>query len=102
MMRFLGVLRGAGDLTCGEETLARAEYDFDDFLMNPGQVMCSGELRMPWEALRDVFGRRDLHLLTDDGRHLSLQFSEKMLRPESDAAHVNVGGDLPPASEWRH
>ena len=70
--------------------------------MKPGQVMCSGELRMPWEALKDLFGRRDLQLVTDDGRHLSLQFSEKTLRAESDAAHVNVGGDLPLASEWRH
>lgn len=102
MMQYLGGLRGAGDLTCGEETLARAEYDFDGFLMKPGQVMCSGELRVAWETLKDVFGRRDLHLRTDDGRHLSLQFSEKTLRSESDAAHVNVGGDLPPASEWRH
>lgn len=102
MMRFLGVLRGAGVVACGEKTLSRADYDFDGFLMKPGQVMCSGELRMPWDALKDLFGRRDLHLLTDDGRHLSLQFSEKTLRAESDAAHVNVAGDLPPASEWRH
>lgn len=101
-MQYLGGLRGAGVVASGEQALFRADYDFDGFLMNPGQVMCSGELRMPWEALRDVFGRRDLHLLTDDGRHLSLQFSEKTLRSESDAAHVNVGGDLPPASEWRH
>ncbi|MBE0531381.1 MAG: hypothetical protein IH626_11170 [Rhodospirillales bacterium] len=101
-MHYLGGLRGAGVVACGEETLARADYEFDGFLMKPGQVMCSGELRMPWEALKDLFGRRDLKLVTDDGRHLSLQFSEKTLRAESDAAHVNVGGDLPLASEWRH
>jgi hypothetical protein len=101
-MHYLGGLRGAGVVACGEETLARADYEFDGFLMKPGQVMCSGELRMPWEALKDLFGRRDLQLVTDDGRHLSLQFSEKTLRAESDAAHVNVGGDLPLASEWRH
>jgi hypothetical protein len=101
-MHYLGGLRGAGILTCGDQTIARADYDFDGFLTKPGEVTCSGEIRMPCEALRQVFGRRDLRLLTDDGRHLSLQFSEKRLPAESDAAHVNVAGDLPPASEWRH
>jgi len=101
-MRYLGGLRGAGTLTCGEQTIARADYDFDGYLVKPGEVTCSGEIRTSCQALRDVFGRRDLHLLTDDGRRLSLQFSDRRLASESDAAHVNVAGDLPPVSEWRH
>jgi hypothetical protein len=101
-MHFLGGLRGAGTVTCGDETLARADYDFDGFLTKPGQITASGEIRMSPEALRDLIGRKNLKLLTDDGRLLSLRFSEKQLRSASDAAHVDVAGDLPPASEWRH
>jgi hypothetical protein len=101
-MHFLGGLRGAGTVTCGDETLARADYDFDGFLTKPGQITASGEIRMSPEALRDLVGRKNLQLLTDDGRLLSLRFSEKQLRSASDAAHVDVAGDLPPASEWRH
>ncbi len=101
-MQYLGGIHGAGSLTCGVETIARAEYDLDGFLMKPGQVTGSGEIRMAPEALRDVFGRQDLHLLTDSGRSFALRFSEKRLRPASDAAHVDITGNLPRASEWHH
>lgn len=101
-MRCLGGLNGAGILTCGDETVARAGYDFDGFLSKLGQVTGCGEIRTSPEALRVVFGRKDLRLLTDDGRILSLRFSEKRLRSASDAAHVDVVGGLPPASGWRH
>src|SRR3546814_12251975 len=76
--------------------------DFDGFRTKPGQVTASGEVRMSPKTLRDVFGRKDLQLLTDDGRLLSLRFSEKRLRSASDAAHVAVAGELPSVSEWRH
>lgn len=99
-MHYLGGLRGVGDLTCGDETVGRADYDFDAFLTRPGQVSCSGEICASPEVLRDVFGRRDLELLTDDGRRLSLRFSERQLRAASDRAHVDVGGDLPSAADW--
>jgi hypothetical protein len=101
-MHYLGGLRGVGTLTSGDETVARANYDFDGYLMKPGQVAVSGEIRMTPKALRDVFGRKDLQLLTDDGRLFSLRFSERRLRAASDAAHVDVVGELPPVSEWRH
>ena len=80
-MKHLGRIQGGGDLKCGDETLARADYDFDGYLMRPGEVVGSGELRMPSDTLREVFGRGDLHLLTDDGRLLSLRFSRKPARP---------------------
>ena len=101
-MHYLGGLRGAGVVTCGDETVARADYDFDGFLTKPGEVAASGEIRMLPKALRDVFGRKNLQLLTDDGRRLSLRFSEKRLHSASDAAHVDVTGELPLVSEWRH
>jgi len=101
-MHYLGGLRGAGILTCGDETVARVDYDFDGFLTKPGHVSGCGEIRMSPEVLREVFGRKDLQLLTDDARLLSLRFSEKRLRSTSDAAHVDVAGELPPVSKWRH
>lgn len=101
-MHYLGGLRGAGILTCGDKTVGHADYDFDGFLTKPGQVTGCGEIRMSPEALTEIFGRKDLRLLTDDGRLLCLRFSEKRLRSESGAAHVDVVGGLPPASEWTH
>ena len=101
-MLYLGGLRGAGMLMVGTEALARADYDFDGFLTKPGQMTCSGEIRLAPAMLKDVFGRRDLQLLTEDGRRLSLRFSERQLRTASDTAHVDVTGDLPPRSEWHH
>lgn len=101
-MHYLAGRRGAGILTCRDQTVARVDHDFDGFLTKPGQVTGCGEVRMPPEVLRQVFGRKDVQLLTDDRRHLSLRFSEKRLHPTSDAAHVDVAGELPPVSEWDH
>ena len=101
-MQYLGGLCGAGILTRGNETVTPADYDFDGFLTEPDKVTCCGEIRLPPQALREVFGRKDLQLLTEEGRLLSLRFSERQLRSETDAAHVDVAGELPPVSEWHH
>jgi len=101
-MLYLGGLRGSGILKCGDQKVTRVDYEFDGFLTRPGQVAGSGEIRMSPGVLRKVFGRKVLQLLTDDGRTLTLRFSEKQLQPKSDVAHVDVDGDLPLASEWRH
>lgn len=100
-MQHLGRIHGTGVLKSGGKALARADYDFDGFLRKPAEVIGSGEIRMPSDKLRQTFGRVDLQLLTDDGRLLSLRFSEKELPEASDAAHVDVAGDLPSRSEWR-
>ena len=68
----------------------------------PGRVASRGEVRMSSGVLKDAFGRKGLQLRTDDGRLLRLQFSEKRLGAASDAAHVDVAGELPAESEWRH
>jgi hypothetical protein len=101
-MQYLGGMRGAGVLTCGEETLARADYEFDGFLTHRGEVTGCGEIRMSPEALRAAFGRKDLLLRTDDGRRLGLRFSEKQLASASNVAHVEVDGGLPQPAEWCH
>jgi hypothetical protein len=65
-------------------------------------VTSCGEIRLAATALKGVFGRTDVQLLTDDGRLLDLRFSEKELLRESDVAHVDVRGDLPTtAQNWR-
>jgi hypothetical protein len=102
-MRYLGGLRGVGVLTSGDDAAGvRANYDFDGFLRKNDQVASCGEIRMSPAALMDVFGRRDLRLLTKDGRVLNLAFSDKQLKATSDAAPVDVTGDLPDASGWCH
>ena len=101
-MHYLGGISGVGVLKFGDETVARADYDFDGYLIKAGQVSSCGEIRTSPEALKEAFGRKNLQLLTDEGRLLSLQFSERRLRSTSDVAHVNVTGELPAASEWHH
>jgi hypothetical protein len=100
-MRYLGGLRGAGTLRCAGQLLAPADYDLDGYLVPPAGVAASGEVRTAPEVLRKVFGRRDLELVTEDGRALSFRFSEKKLLAGDNAAHVDVTGGLPTAKEWR-
>ena len=99
---YLGRIAGAGSVRIGGETVARATYDLDGFAAPRGGVMGSGELTLAPSDLEAVFGRLGVQLLTDDGRLLDLTFSEKELRPATDAAHVDVSGDLPRSpAEWR-
>ena len=100
-MRYLGGLRGAGTLRCGGQTLAAAEYELDGYQVPPAGVAASGEIRTTPDVLRKVFGRRDLELVTADGRSLNFRFTEKKLLAGDDAAHVDVTGGLPTAQEWR-
>ena len=101
MMRFIGRLKGGGMLMGGGEAFGRAEFELDGFVTRPGEVVASGELRVAAEALSKAFGRRDLSLVTDDGRVLSMRFSGRRPGASGGAAHVDVVGDLPPEKEWR-
>ncbi len=97
-MQYLGGIRGGGTITCDGEMFARADYDFDGFLLKPGQATGSGEIRTSPETLQKIFGRKDLQLLTDDGRIFNLRFSEKNMPSASNAAHVDITGELPTGS----
>jgi hypothetical protein len=99
-MRYLGALRGAGMIVGESGPLGRADYDLDGYLMRPGEVVASGEIRMKPEELNEAFGRGGLSLQTDDGRTLGLRFSGKRLNPASIAAHADVRGGLPDAGDW--
>ena len=81
-------------LTRDDETIARANYDFDAYQTRPGEITGSGEIRTNRKTLKDIFGLSGLFLVTDDGRKLRLRFTEKQLRPESISAHVEVVGEL--------
>ncbi len=94
-MRYLGGVRGVGKLTHDGRTIARASYDFDEFATRPGLSTGTGEIKMTQRALESVFGRKDLKVLTDDGRSLSLRFADKRLRPASISAHVHVAYETP-------
>ena len=100
-MRHLGVLRGSGMVEGNGQALGRADFEFDGYLVQPGEVVASGEVRMAPDALGNAFGRNDLSLRTDDGRVLSLRFSGKRLAAESDVAHAAVRGGLPDPKDWR-
>ncbi|WP_210255170.1 hypothetical protein [Ancylobacter pratisalsi] len=99
-MDYLGGLRGTGQLLCAGAAVALTHYDFDGYLSNSGQVMSCGEIRLPASTLKQVFGRDDLSLRTDEGRLLNLRFSEKRLSPDGGAAHVDLVGELPAAQHW--
>jgi hypothetical protein len=109
-MRYLGGISGTGVLKCEGKEVARVSYELDGFYMEPAGVMRSGELRINADALKGVFGRKDVQLLTDDGRIFDLSFSDKELRPECDTAHVDATDELEAAApattatrrKWRH
>ena len=100
-MRYLGVMRGSGALACEGEPLGRVEYEIDGFLTRPGEIVGSGEIRMAPGELDNAFGRRNLRLTTDQGRVLEVRFSGKRHDAGAAAAHADIGGDLPPVSEWQ-
>ncbi len=102
-MHYLGRISGYGVLQCNCVHIARASYDFDGFVTKSLAVTCCGEIQLSAAILGNLFGRRDVQLLTDDGRLLDLRFSEKALLSASDVAHVDVTGELPFTPEsWRN
>jgi hypothetical protein len=100
-MQYLGALRGAGMLIGGAGPLGRVDYELDAYLVRPGEVVASGEIRMDPDELKEAFGRSDLSLQTDDGRTLGVRFSGKRLTQTSNVAHADIRGGLPDAGDWR-
>jgi hypothetical protein len=101
-MRYLGKLSGTGVVKRNGIEVARATFDFDGYHQGSFGVTCSGEIRLSADALVGVFGRRDIQLLTDQGRLLDLKFSGKELAAGSEVAHVDVTGQLPALSQRWH
>jgi hypothetical protein len=102
-MRYLGGNIGAGTLKCNGQDIARAFYDFDGFFDKRAGLTSCGEIRASPDALKGLFDRKNVQLLTDDGQLLDLRFSEKALPPASRVAHVDVTGtQLSARPTWRH
>ncbi len=57
--------------------------------------LLGGEIWASSAASKGVFGRKNVQLLTEDGRLLDFSFFEKALLPASDVAYVDVTGELP-------
>ena len=100
-MRYLGALRGSGQLLGEAGPIGRVDFEFDGYLMKPGEVVASGEICMNAGELNDAFGRRDLRLQTDDGRLLGVRFSGKRVSSTATTAHADIRGGLPEAKDWR-
>jgi hypothetical protein len=102
-LRYLGSLSGRGVISQNGEALAEVGFDFDGYFHVGTGVTASGEIEAAPEVLQGLFGRPDLKILTGEGLLLDLSFSDAKLAPTSDAAHVDVRGNLPTASaDWRH
>jgi hypothetical protein len=93
-MRYLGSISGRGVLTCAGEEIAPVSYELDGFYMEPAGVTRCGEIRIDADALKGVFGRDGVQLLTDDGHLFHLSFSDKELRPAPDAVHVDATDEM--------
>lgn len=101
-MQYLGRISGDGTLTAGGERVDSASYEIDGFVKAKIGVSGSGEIRASALALRQVFGRRDIQIVTVDGRRIDVRFSEKKIQPGARVAHVELSGALPTArADWQ-
>jgi len=100
-MQYLGRISGSGVIKCNGEAIVRASYEIEGFMRKPMSVVGTGEVRLPAEARQQLAGRKDVQLLTDDGRLLDLGFARTA--PHNDnIAYVDVTGGLPTtAALWR-
>lgn len=100
-MRYLGRITGGGVLVAGGERIGDATYDIDGFLKAKIGISGSGEIRASADAIMRVFGRRDVQIVTADGKRMDLRFSERKTAPGARVAHVEVSGALPAAvKDW--
>jgi hypothetical protein len=100
-VRFLGKLRGSGTLANADGTIGPADYELDGYMMRPGAVVASGELRMASGALDGAFNSRGLRLVTAEGRILPLRFTGKPSDRRGRIAHIDISEGLPSEKEWR-
>ena len=100
-MKYLGSISGRGVLQHDGIGIAEATYELEGYVQRAGSVTGSGEIRLAPAALQSVIEQPSLQLLTSNGHLLDIRFSDKKLRAGNNI-HVDVTGDLPTASDWRH
>jgi hypothetical protein len=100
-LRYLGGISGTGIVTQNGKRIEQATFDFDGYFQPPVGVTVCGQIQLPAEVLKSLFGCTDLKLLTDQDRLLNLSFSDSKLPPASYVAHVDVRRKLPTApGDW--
>lgn len=98
-LRYLGRLSGRGDIIHNGKKMAPATFDFDGYYRAAAGVSGCGEIRLHADALKGLFGRSDLQMLTEQGQVFDIVFSDKVLPDESCVAHIDLTGVLDPA-DW--
>ena len=101
-MKFLGKMRGSGTVASADGTIGPADYELDGYVVKPGAIVASGELRMASAALARAHDRHDLRLTVANGGSFALRFTGKPSDRGGDAAHVEISEGLPAEKEWRH
>jgi hypothetical protein len=101
-LRYLGGISGQGAVKLGGETVSPVKFDLDGYFRPSTGITGSGEIQLPGEALKTLFGRTDLQLQTDQGLLLALRFSDPKLPASSDYVRVEVTGQPAAApDDWR-
>jgi hypothetical protein len=93
-LRYLGGLSGRGDVIHNGRKLAQATFDLDGYDRAAAGVSGCGEIRLRAEALKSLFGRRDLQLVTEQGKVFDFIFSNTTLPAESCVAPIDLIGKL--------
>lgn len=100
-MKYLGSISGRGVLQRDGVEIADTTYELEGYVQKVGSVTGSGEIGLVPTALQKVIDAPNLQLLTSNGHLLNIKFSDKKIRA-GNHIHVDVSGDLPAASDWRH
>ena len=100
-MKYLGSISGRGVLQHNGVGIADAAYELEGYVQRVGSVTGSGEIGLTSTALQSVIDAPSLQLLTSNGHLLDVEFSDKKVRA-GNRIHVDVSGDLPSATDWRH
>jgi len=100
-MKFLGKMRGSGTVASADGTIGPADYELDGYVVKPGSIIASGELRMASEALAQAHLGQGVRLMTADGRAFPLRFTGKPSDRLGRIAHVDIHQGLPAAEQWR-
>ena len=100
-MKYLGTISGRGVLKRNGVELAGASYELEGYVQRLGSITGSGEIGLTKADLQSVADLSDLQLETSNGRLLDLRFTDRTIRA-GDHIHVDVSGELPNESGWRH
>ncbi len=101
-LRYLGGISGEGAVKLNGETVTPVKFDLDGYFRPSTGVTGSGEIQLPGDALKTLFGRTDLQLQTDQGLLLALRFSDSKLPQSCEFVRVEVTGQPTTApDDWR-